>query len=141
MGNFVDNFLASMLQEAENMSEDEYLSLHSRARALEDPADELSSSIKFPPCGHGRLCVPAKKVIATEPGDCHDIGDEIFIPIEEVDSTRPTPEMDQDCICSECKEVVSAFPDATGKWDCRACGHRHYPSLFDYGSIPTEEVE
>ena len=30
-------------------------------------------------------CVAAKKVKATEPGDCHDIGDEIFIPIEEVE--------------------------------------------------------
>ena len=31
------------------------------------------------------LCAPAKKVKATEPGDCHEIGDEIFIPIEEVE--------------------------------------------------------
>jgi len=30
-------------------------------------------------------CVAAKRVKATERGDCHDIGDEIFIPIEEVE--------------------------------------------------------
>jgi hypothetical protein len=33
-------------------------------------------------CAH---CVAAKKVKATEPGDCYDVGDEIFIPIEEVE--------------------------------------------------------
>ena len=47
---------------------------------------------------------------------------------------KPTPEVEQACRCSECGSTTEkAFPDATGKWDCEECGHRHYPSHDDFG--------
>jgi len=48
-----------------------------------DDCDCLNEKIM--PCHGLGICVPAKKVKATEPGDCHEIGDEILIPIEEVE--------------------------------------------------------
>ena len=48
---------------------------------------------------------------------------------------RPIPEKEQHCVCSACKAVTKAFPDADGKWDCFYCGYRHYPSKGDFGEV------
>jgi hypothetical protein len=45
--------------------------------------DALMPCSDWSGCGDCRDCVPAKKVIATEAGECHDIGDVIYTKMEE----------------------------------------------------------
>jgi hypothetical protein len=38
-----------------------------------------------PCCVYTMACIPGKRVVATEAGDSHEIGDEIFVPMEKED--------------------------------------------------------